>query len=74
MKEFCYDYNFVEFQKKPGLSSYAANPQEAANSLLDLLEKAENVVPAEVRKLTPVKVGVMRNFSLFYDSVADAFL
>jgi apyrase len=45
-------------QIKPGLSAYAQNPQKAAESLVSLLEKAENVVPRELRSKTPVRVGV----------------
>lgn len=52
----------LNFQKKPGLSSYAKNPDDAANSLLSLLKDAETVIPSELRKLTPVKVGVMQIF------------
>jgi len=44
-------------QKKPGLSAYAKDPQEAAESLISLLEEAEKVVPAELRQQTPVRVG-----------------
>uniref|UniRef100_A0A0D6R4B1 Apyrase n=1 Tax=Araucaria cunninghamii TaxID=56994 RepID=A0A0D6R4B1_ARACU len=44
-------------QKKPGLSAYASNADEAANSLKSLLEAAEAVVPAPLRKNTPVRVG-----------------
>ncbi|EEC82701.1 hypothetical protein OsI_27366 [Oryza sativa Indica Group] len=44
-------------QKKPGLSAYAKNPQEAAKSLVSLLEDAKRVVPAELRGQTPVRVG-----------------
>lgn len=46
-------------QKKPGLSFYAKDPQESANSLFSLLEKAENVIPNELRGSTPVRVGVI---------------
>jgi len=45
-------------QKKPGLSAYAKDPQEAAESLISLLEEAEKVVPAELHQQTPVRVGV----------------
>lgn len=44
-------------QKKPGLSHYADNPQEAANSLKSLLEAAEAAVPGALHKKTPVRVG-----------------
>jgi len=50
-------------QLKPGLSAYAQKPQQAAESLVSLLEKAENVVPRELRSKTPVRVGVCDSFS-----------
>lgn len=45
-------------QIKPGLSAHAQNPQQAAESLVSLLDKAESVVPRELRSKTPVRVGV----------------
>ncbi|XP_076918531.1 apyrase 2-like [Bidens hawaiensis] len=64
---FCFDQNLdlvrigdgLELfeQLKPGLSAHAADPKEAADSLLPLLEKAEAVVPQNMRENTPVKVG-----------------
>ncbi|KMZ73834.1 Ectonucleoside triphosphate diphosphohydrolase 5 [Zostera marina] len=64
---YCFDSNLdlvpigneleLFVQKKPGLSSYAENPIKAAESLKDLLEKAENVVPFELRHKTPIRVG-----------------
>lgn len=55
-------------QIKPGLSAYAQNPQQAAESLITLLDKAESVVPQEFRPKTPVRVGVcvVIIFLLFY--------
>ncbi|KAM0826424.1 hypothetical protein ACQ4PT_068886 [Festuca glaucescens] len=44
-------------QKTPGLSAYAKDPQEAAESLVSLLEEAEKVVPVELRDQTPIRVG-----------------
>jgi Golgi nucleoside diphosphatase len=49
---------FMVLQLKPGLSAYAQNPQQAAESLISLLDKAESVVPLEFRSMTPVRVGV----------------
>jgi apyrase len=46
-------------QKKPGLSYYAANPNEAVDSLKSLLDDAINVVPVEKRSETPVRLGVI---------------
>ncbi|KAM0883967.1 hypothetical protein ACQ4PT_031292 [Festuca glaucescens] len=64
---FCFDGNLdlvhigteIELfvQKKPGLSAYAKDPREAAESLVSLIEKAKQVIPAELRDQTPVRVG-----------------
>ncbi|XP_076946008.1 apyrase 2-like [Bidens hawaiensis] len=65
---FCFDQNLdlmhigdeleVFYELKPGLSANAKDPKVAAETLLPLLEKAEKVVPQNMRKTTPVKVGV----------------
>lgn len=64
---FCFDQNLdlvhigkeLELfeQLQPGLSAHANDPKAAADSLLPLLDKAEKVVPKDVRQNTPVKVG-----------------
>lgn len=40
------------------MSAYADNPQQAAESLIPLLEEAESVVPEDLYPTTPVKLGV----------------
>ncbi|TYH13628.1 hypothetical protein ES288_A06G153700v1 [Gossypium darwinii] len=47
----------VLLQLKPGLSYYAKDPQAAANSLTSFLDKAEIVVPLDLRSKTAVRVG-----------------
>ncbi|XP_010524962.1 PREDICTED: apyrase 2-like [Tarenaya hassleriana] len=64
---YCFDQNLdlvpmgneleLFLQLKPGLSAYANDPQQAANSLMSLLDKAEASVPRELRRKTPVRVG-----------------
>ncbi|KAK5770457.1 hypothetical protein PVK06_046607 [Gossypium arboreum] len=50
--------NEFPFKLKPGLSYYAKDPQAATNSLTSLLDKAESVVPLDLRSKTAVRVGV----------------
>ncbi|KAK7853297.1 apyrase 2 [Quercus suber] len=64
---FCFDHNLqlvhigkdLELfkQLKPGLSAFANDPREAANSLQTLLDQAQAVVPKDLRPKTPVRVG-----------------
>eukprot|EP00249_Psilotum_nudum_P006755 c20029_g1_i1 orf=615-2018(-) len=51
--------NEMEFfdQKKPGLSAYASNPKQGANSLRSLLDEALKVVPEDFHPTTPVRLG-----------------
>lgn len=49
-------------QTTPGLSAYADNPEQAAKSLIPLLEQAENVIPEDLHPKTPVTLGVRHCF------------
>ncbi|KAL8144432.1 hypothetical protein V2J09_017464, partial [Rumex salicifolius] len=81
---FCFDKNLdlvhigkdLELfeQLKPGLSSFASNPQAAAKSLIPLLEKAEIVIPKELRSTTPVKVGATAGLRQLQGDTPDRIL
>ncbi|OIW06477.1 hypothetical protein TanjilG_05248 [Lupinus angustifolius] len=61
-------------QIKPGLSAYAQNPQEAAESMSSLLDKAESVVPREFRPKTPVRVGATAGLRTLEGDTSDRIL
>ncbi|KAG4112577.1 hypothetical protein ERO13_D13G170300v2 [Gossypium hirsutum] len=61
-------------QLKPGLSYYAKDPQAAANSLTSLLDKAESVVPLDLRSKTPVRVGATAGLRALGGEASDKIL
>ncbi|RZC55206.1 hypothetical protein C5167_014050 [Papaver somniferum] len=61
-------------QKKPGLSAYASDPREAAESLQSLLEQAEKAVPKELRSKTPVRVGATAGLRQLEGDASDRIL
>lgn len=68
--------NDLEFTKKviPGLSSYAAVPKQAAESLVPLLRAAEDVVPEDLHPSTPVKLGATAGLRLLDEDAAENIL
>ncbi|KAG8379117.1 hypothetical protein BUALT_Bualt07G0054700 [Buddleja alternifolia] len=61
-------------QRKPGLSGYAKDPEAAANSLSNLLEKAEAAVPKELQHNTPVRVGATAGLRQLEGNTSDRIL
>ncbi|XP_042455727.1 probable apyrase 2 [Zingiber officinale] len=81
---FCFDKNLdlLHIEKKlelfehikPGLSAYANDPQQAADSLIPLLEKAESVIPEGLRHKTPVRVGATAGLRALGDEASEQIL
>uniref|UniRef100_A0A0E0J661 Uncharacterized protein n=1 Tax=Oryza nivara TaxID=4536 RepID=A0A0E0J661_ORYNI len=54
------DTNHELHQVDPGLSSYAGRPQEAAKSIMPLLDKANHAIPIWLMNKTPLELGMTR--------------
>ncbi|KAG5100988.1 hypothetical protein JHK82_046040 [Glycine max] len=66
----------LELNKKitPGLSAYEDDPEQAAESLIPLLEEAESVVPEDLRPNTPVRLGATAGLRLLKGNASEQIL
>ncbi|KAE9398324.1 hypothetical protein BT96DRAFT_822138 [Gymnopus androsaceus JB14] len=68
-----YEYE-VFMQRQPGLSKFAGNPRDAAESLDILLNRAVTVVPSSLRSCTPVAVKATAGLRLLPGSQSKDIL
>ena len=68
-----YEYEVFK-QTKPGLSSYAESPLEAAQSLDVLLDEAVSVIPKALQSCTPVAVKATAGLRLLGPAQSEAIL
>ncbi|KAL0867530.1 hypothetical protein ABMA27_008307 [Loxostege sticticalis] len=61
-------------QSKPGLSSFADNPEKGAETIVQLIKKAEFLIPAEKRKVTPLIVRATAGLRLLPKEKAQQLL
>ncbi|CAG9791627.1 unnamed protein product [Diatraea saccharalis] len=61
-------------QSKPGLSSYADDPAKGADTIVQLIKKAEFLIPAEKRRGTPLIVRATAGLRLLPQEKAQALL
>jgi apyrase len=69
------ELQFDKFEQlKPGLSSYAGSPADAAASLKPLLDLAAATVPTVLHPTTPITLGATAGLRLLPDRQADDIL
>ncbi|XP_053617205.1 ectonucleoside triphosphate diphosphohydrolase 5 isoform X2 [Plodia interpunctella] len=61
-------------QSKPGLSSFADNPEQGADTIVQLVKKAEFLIPPEKRRVTPLLVRATAGLRLLPEKKAKGLL